>query len=132
MALIPIPPTQLLSIDTFDIYDIKPLSIIAVMGSERKKITHDIFKYETTYLNDYKTYPGVRRTRPSCQKEPFEEKVIQPAEHIYQDNETFVKWRKGAYVPFNILWKPKEITNTNPHVPIHTPTVSPLIILIVS
>jgi hypothetical protein len=91
------------------------------MSKFDNRIKLNIFKCESTYQNDYKKFPLKKPATMNCKKELFETKEKSRRKWVFQDNETFANWRPNVHIPFNLLWRPKEITNTNPYEPFHTP-----------
>ena len=89
----------------------------------------DIFKPQSTYQNDYKKLPVESHIPASlCKKTLYDldgHKRKPKRDYIFQDNETFTHWRPDVHIPFNLLWRRKEIIHTNPYEPFTTPVSLP-------
>ncbi|EFA03016.1 uncharacterized protein LOC103314913 [Tribolium castaneum] len=94
------------------------------MNEHDDRIKLDIFRSKTTYQNDYKKFPlEPRKDTLNCQAKFLDKKDKPPSEYVPKDNETFAARRPDVYIPFNLLWRRKEITGTDPHVPFETPVI---------
>lgn len=84
--------------------------------SEQQEIKLDIFPSGTTYQNDFQKRI-VKCTKPLCKKQSREPKPIEAREYVIRDNETLANRQKDAYIPFNLLWRRKEIIGSRPYEP---------------
>ncbi|XP_044751767.1 uncharacterized protein LOC123311756 [Coccinella septempunctata] len=73
----------------------------------------NVFNGPTTYLNDYRKYPGIYRINPDYSRAKFEKPRSKPPPSRLIDQETFVPLRKK--IPMNLMIQPNEVTGTNPH-----------------
>lgn len=78
------------------------------------QIKLDIFPSRTTYQNDFKKRM-VKCTKPLCKKQFREPKPIEARDYVIRDNETFANRQKETYIPFNLLWRRKEIVGSSPY-----------------
>lgn len=78
------------------------------------RIKWDVFQEKSTYLNDYQWATPDERKIYKWENDRNEPPQKPPPELQLCDHETFLPWRKGVHVPFNLLWNPVPITGTNP------------------
>lgn len=86
------------------------------MNEQDNRIKLDIFRPKTTYQNDFEKR-SIMPTKPFLKKQDYEPKPIEAREYVIRDNETFTYRRKETHIPFNLLWRSKEIVGTNPYEP---------------
>lgn len=80
----------------------------------------EAFKEKTTYLNDYKNYSDLNRPdNNSLQGRTIKKEVNVklPPKKIFEDHETFSKWKEDVHIPFDLLLEPKPILQTDPRKP---------------
>lgn len=82
---------------------------------ERLKL--DNFSQPTTYLNDYRLYAPQKIIKHKWPKDTIEKPTKPPAEFHETDIETFYPFKKELHVPFNLLWHPRPILETDPKRP---------------
>lgn len=79
------------------------------------RIKWNVAQGKSTYLNDYRwSTEYEKRPRsdfPNATEEPPEKPSKEP---VPLDMETFIPWRKGVNVPFNLYHQPKEIIGMYP------------------
>ncbi|KAI4464664.1 maestro-related heat domain-containing [Holotrichia oblita] len=75
----------------------------------------DNFQQPTTYANDYRQYYSASGKRYRWPKATEEEQIKLSPEFYEQDTETFYPFKKEHHVPFNLLWRPRPIVETNPN-----------------
>ncbi|KAK9732141.1 hypothetical protein QE152_g13002 [Popillia japonica] len=75
----------------------------------------DNFQEPTTYANDYRPYQPVVGRRYRWAKATEEKAAKVPPTFYEEDIETFYPFKKEHHVPFNLLWRPRPIVETNPN-----------------
>lgn len=73
----------------------------------------NVFTGPTTYLNDYRKYPGIYRINPDYSRAKYENPASKPPPPRLMDQETFIPLRKK--IPMNLMIQPNEVTGMNPH-----------------
>lgn len=81
---------------------------------ERQKI--NIFSEVTTYNADFGPPAHMCRVEPANKPKsiPITTKVAPEKQQEFRDIETFYKFDSKHYVPFDLLWEPKDIIGTQP------------------
>ncbi|KAF7274233.1 hypothetical protein GWI33_013094 [Rhynchophorus ferrugineus] len=77
----------------------------------------EAFKEKTTYLNDYKNYSDLNQTHKSTVTGREVKHVKLPPKKVFEDHETFSKWKEGVHIPFDLLLEPKPILQMDPRKP---------------
>lgn len=80
-----------------------------------------VFQGATTYENDYRKPGSSDRQIQKWPQATTEAPTKPSAPYNPRDTETFIPWRKGVHVPFDLLWTPKPIIGTHPNKKIHLP-----------
>ncbi|KAK4880534.1 hypothetical protein RN001_008680 [Aquatica leii] len=78
------------------------------------RIKLNVFEGETTYLNDYRKFKPDKRYKHNWPKDRTELPVKNPKEFIRDDPESFIQWKKEAYIPFHLMIQPRPIIDTSP------------------
>ena len=78
------------------------------------EIKLNIFERRTTYLNDFTKYPASKRIKYKWPRTTSESQVKPCKEYNREDHQTFQILKKDKHIPFNLLWKRKPITRTDP------------------
>ncbi|GJQ85616.1 hypothetical protein Trydic_g20166 [Trypoxylus dichotomus] len=74
----------------------------------------DNFQEPTTYANDYRPYSPRDKRKYKWPKDKIEKPQKTPPEYFQLDIETFYPFKKEFPVPFNRLWRPRPILETDP------------------
>lgn len=79
------------------------------------RIVWDVFQGKSTYLNDYRCTK--KKTDRSSNVFPYVRKKLREKEtaaYVPIDTETFIPWKKGSHIPFDLYHYPKGIIDTHP------------------
>lgn len=74
----------------------------------------NVFTEKTTYLNDFRYLVPDEHTIYRWQRGRTEPPPMPIPQYDLCDHETFLPWRRGVHVPFDLLWEPKPIIQTHP------------------
>ncbi|KAF5298498.1 hypothetical protein FQR65_LT01277 [Abscondita terminalis] len=73
-----------------------------------------VFDGATTYLHDYRKCTPYKRRLYDWTRKRFEIPQKEPKEFRRRDMASFIEYKKGSHVPFNLFIKPRPIIDTNP------------------
>lgn len=78
------------------------------------RIKLDAFQAPTTYLTDYQKFIPHKREYYSWPYDRSEPPPKPQKEFVREDPESFQKWKKDVYIPFNLFIEPRPIIDTHP------------------
>lgn len=78
------------------------------------KIKLNIFEKQTAYLNDFTKHPVPRRIKYRWPRNVSESQGKPCKIYNREDHHTFQRLKEDKHVPFDLWWKRKPITRTDP------------------